>query len=82
MQRVVMARARTPRDAAVQHCFEYLGSEHPDSELGGSVRSVVQFESVLPQAATCVAYVPVDSDEQIGIMVDISPGYTNSFVWL
>ena len=24
-QRVVMARARAPRDAAVQHCLEYLG---------------------------------------------------------
>ena len=25
-QRVVVARARAPRDAAIQHCFEYLGS--------------------------------------------------------
>ena len=25
-QRVVVARARAPRDAAVQHCLEYLGS--------------------------------------------------------
>ena len=25
-QRVVAARARTSRDAAVQHCLEYLGS--------------------------------------------------------
>ena len=25
-QRVVVARARAPRDAAVQHCFEYLDS--------------------------------------------------------
>ena len=24
-QRVVVARARAPRDAAVQHCLEYLG---------------------------------------------------------
>ena len=29
-ERVVVARARAPRDAAVQHCLEYLGSEHPD----------------------------------------------------
>ena len=29
-QRVVVARARAPRDAAVQHCLGYLGSEHPN----------------------------------------------------
>ena len=33
VQRVVVARARAPRDAAVQHCLEYLGSWHPDFEL-------------------------------------------------
>ena len=36
-QRVAVARARASRDAAVQHCLEYLGSEHPDFELEGSV---------------------------------------------
>ena len=40
-QRVVVARARAPRDAAVQHCLEYLGSKHPDFELEGSARSIV-----------------------------------------
>ena len=25
-QRVVMSRARAPRNAAVQHCLQYLGS--------------------------------------------------------
>ena len=30
-QRVVVARVRAPRDAAVQHCLEYLGFEHPES---------------------------------------------------
>ena len=29
-QRVVVVRARALRDAAVQHCLEYLGSSHPD----------------------------------------------------
>ena len=53
-QRVVVARSRAPRDAAVQHCLEYLGSEHPDLELEGSARSVVQFEAVLPEAAPCM----------------------------
>ena len=61
-QRVVVARAPAPRVAAVQYCLEYLGSEHPDFELEGSTRSVVQFEGVLPEAAPCVAYAPVDLD--------------------
>ena len=47
-QCVVVARARTPRDAAVQHCLEYLGSSHTYFELEGSARSVVEFEGVLP----------------------------------
>ena len=72
-QRVVVARARAPRDAAVHHRLEYLGSERPDSELEGSARSVVQFEGVLPEAAPCVAYAPVDLDEQVGVVVDVSP---------
>ena len=41
VQQVAVARARTPRDAAVQHCLEYLGSVHPDFELEGSAQSVV-----------------------------------------
>ena len=50
-QHVLVARAWAPRDAAVQHCLEYFDSDHPDFELEGSARSVVQFESVLPEAA-------------------------------
>ena len=72
-QRVVVARARSPRDAAVQHCLVYLGSWCPDFELEGSTRSVVQFEGVLPEAAPCVTYAPVDRDGQVGIVVDIPP---------
>ena len=37
----------------------YLGSSHPDFELEGSARSVVQFEGILPEAAPCVAYAPI-----------------------
>ena len=66
-QRVVMARARAPRDAAVQHCLEYLGFQHPDFELEGSARSVVEFEGVLPEAASCVVH------GQVGIVVDVPP---------
>ena len=72
-QRVLVARARAPRYAAVQHYLEYLGSYHPDFELEGSARSVVQFEDVLPEAAPCVAYAPIDLDGQVGIVVDVSP---------
>ena len=50
VQRVVVACARARRDAAVQHCLDYLGSGYPDFELEGSARSVVQFEGVRPEA--------------------------------
>ena len=50
-----------------------LGSQHPDFELEGSARSIVQFEGVLPKAAPCVAYATVDLDGQVGIVVDVSP---------
>ena len=39
-QHVVLARARAPRDAVVQH-YLYLGTEHPDFVLEGSARSAV-----------------------------------------
>ena len=70
-QRIVMARARAPRDTAVQHCLEYLGCSHPEFELEGSARSFVQFKGVLPEATPCVAYALVDLDEQVGIVVDV-----------
>ena len=81
-QRVEVARTRAPRDAAIQHWGEYLGSEHPDFELEGGTLSVVQFEGILPEAAPCVAYAPIDLDGQVNIVVDVPPRYTNSFVWL
>ena len=67
-QRVVVARARAPRDAAVHHCLVYLGSEHPDFEVDASAWSVVQFEDVLPETAQCVAYAPIDLDGQVSIV--------------
>ena len=72
-QRLVVTSARAPRDAAVEQCLEYLGSEHPDFELEGSARPVVQFEGVLPKAAPYVAYAPIDLDRQVGIVVDVPP---------
>ena len=60
-ERVVVARARAPRDLVPQHYrLEYFGCYHPDFDLEGGARSVVQFEGVLPKAAPCVAYAPVD----------------------
>ena len=72
-QRVAVARARAPRDEAVQHCLEYLGFYHQDFELEESARSVVQFEGVLPEAVPCVAYAPINLDGQVGIVVDAPP---------
>ena len=73
-QRVVVARAQAPRDAAAHHCLEYLGSEHTDFELEGSARLVVQFEGILlPEAAPCVAYALIDLDGQVNIVVDVPP---------
>ena len=40
-KRVVVARARVPRNAVVHHCLEYLGSKHPGFELEGSAPWVV-----------------------------------------
>ena len=61
-RRVVVARARTPHDAAVHHCLEYFGFQHPDLELEESTRSVVQFEGIPPEAAPSVASTPVNLD--------------------
>ena len=72
-QRVVVAHAQVLSDAAVHHCLEYLGSWHPDFDLEGSDRSVVQFEGVLPEAAPCVAYAPVGLDGQVDIALDVPP---------
>ena len=72
-QCVVVVRARAPRDAAVQHCLEYVGSERPEFVLEGSARSVVQFEGVLPEAVLRAEYAPVDLDGQVGIVVDVPP---------
>ena len=62
-QRVVVARARAPRDTAVQHCFEYFGFQHPGLELEGGARSVVPGD----------AYAPVDFDGHVGVVVDVFP---------
>ena len=72
-QRVVVARARAQREAAVQYCLEYLGSEHPYFELERSTRSVVQFEGLRTESTPCVAYVPITLGGHPGIVVDLPP---------
>ena len=74
-QPVVMACARVPGDAAaVQHCLEYLSSTHPDFEVeGGCAWVVVRFEGVLPEAAPCVAFAPINLEGPVGLVVDIPP---------
>ena len=72
-QRILVVRGRDPRDAAVQHCLEYLGSEHPDFELEGNARSVVQLEGVRPEAVSCAAYVPIDLNGEVGVVVGVPP---------
>ena len=72
-QRVVVARARTPRDAAEQLCLEYIGSLHPYLELEGGVWSVERFKGVPPEAVPrCIAYTSVDHDGQVAVEVDAS----------
>ena len=73
VQRVAVAHARTRRDAAVKYCLEYLGSEHPGFELEGSARSIVQFESILPEAAPCAVYAPIDLEGRINVVIDVPP---------
>ena len=72
-QRVVVARARALRDAAVQYCLEYLGAERPDFELERSARSALQFAGVFPEAALSGAYAPVDLDGQVSVVVVVPP---------
>ena len=79
MQRV-KRMCRAPRDAAEQHCFEYVGSKYQDFELEEGARSVEIFEGVHREAAPCVVYAPVEFDGHIGVVVDGTPGIgTRSF---
>ena len=70
-QRVVGARARAPRDAAVHHFVEYLESQCSEFALDGGTGLIARFESVLPEAEPCVAYAPGDLNRLIGIVVDV-----------
>ena len=82
VQRVVVARPRAPRDAAVQLCLEYLGSEHSNFELEGSARPVVQFEGVLLASAHTLRMRRLISMDRSTLWRTFPPTYTNSFVWL
>ena len=70
-QRVVVARAWTPCNAAVQHCLQNFGFQHSDLELEGSART--EFERILSEAAPGVAYAPVYLFGLVGVVVDVPP---------
>ena len=57
-QRVVVARARAPRDAVVYHCLEITLYS---SRVG-----------VLSEDAPCTAYAPVGVDGQVGVANDFT----------
>ena len=79
-QRVVMARAWALRDAAVQHCLEYLGSEHSDLDLEGGARSVVQFEGVLRKLHHALRMRRLTSMDRSALWLTFPLRYTSSFV--
>ena len=81
-QCVVVARARAPRHAALNHCLEYLGSEHPDFELEGGTWSVVQFEVYFRKLHHALRMRRSTSIDRSALWLMFSPRYTNSFVWL
>ena len=82
-RRIVVARIRASRDAAVHHCLEYLGSEHRNFELEGSARlgsyrSRVYFQK-LHYALRMRQLTLMD---KTALWLTFPPRYTNSFVWL
>ena len=82
-QRVVVERARAPRDAAVQqHCLEYLGSEHPDFELEGSARSVIQSRVYFRKLHHALRMRRLTSMYRSALWLTFPSRYTNSFVGL
>ena len=74
-QHVVVTRARAPRDAAVQHYLEYLGSLdiRTLSSRGALDRLYSSRIYARKLHHPCVAYAPIDLDGQVGIAVDIPP---------
>ena len=64
-----MARAWDPRNAASIVSSTSAVIILISSSRGA--RSVVQFEGVLPEAAPCDAYAPIELDGQVGISVDV-----------
>ena len=81
-QHIVVARARAPRDAAIQHCLEYLDSGHPDLSswrtLGRSYCSRVYFRKLHHE----LGIRRLTSMDRSVLWWTVPPRYTNSFVWL
>lgn len=62
MQRIVMARARTPCKAVVGYRLEIFDFEHSDIQLERNTRPVIQFENVLSDTVENVADAATDSE--------------------
>ena len=73
-----MARARALRDATVHHCFDYLGSQHPDSELEGSARSVYNLRAYSRKPYHALRMRRSTSVDRLVLWLT----FANSFNWL
>ena len=82
-QNVVVARAQAPRDAAIQHCFEYLGSKHPDFELSrGALGRFYSLKVYFRKLHHALRTSRLTSMDRSALWLTFPPRYTNSFVWL
>ena len=78
--RVVVSRARAPRNAALQHFLEYLGFYHSDFEHKRNARSTVQFEGVLLELNHALRMRRLARIDRSALWLTFPPMYTNPFV--
>ena len=74
-QRVVVARAQAPRDAAVQHFLEYLGLSSRE-ELGRSYSSRMYFRKL----HHALRIRRLTSTDRLALWLTWPPRYMNAFV--
>lgn len=80
---VVTTRAWTPSDAPAQHRLEDVGFQHPDIQIMGSTRPIVQFEGILSEVVSGTVYVPVDGDSQVSVVDNVHPNvHENVFLFV
>ena len=81
-QRVVMARARAPRHAAVQHCLDNLGSEHPYFGFEGALSRPYSSRVYFRKLHHALRMRRPTSMDRSALWLAFPPKYTNSCVWL